>query len=268
MSDPKPSAATIDETFLRELNNTQQQLESVREQLMESQRLATIGTIASVIAHEFNNLLTPMTNYTQMALRGIEAGQPDMELIIKALQKSFAGATKAGKICKSMLGLAKGESEFGRVEVQKLVDEVLSVMARDPQKDGIALRVFIAPGLSVQGDPVQLEQVLLNLLINARQALLGSGSGKSITIKAGEPEAGEVKIQVIDDGPGIPGKLITKIFEPFFTTKGTVKKGEQKGTGLGLAICREIMEHHHGRIEVTSEVGRGTTFTVVLPGEN
>jgi len=111
---------------------------------------------------------------------------------------------------------------------------------------------------------VQLEQILLNLLINARQAMLGKGG--SITIRAQEIEGEKaVRIQVIDTGPGIPEKLLPKIFEPFFTTKGTAKKGESKGTGLGLAICKEIVEHHKGRIEVQSTVGKGTTFGIVLP---
>jgi len=145
-----------------------------------------------------------------------------------------------------------------------MVDEVLLVLARDPQKDGIALRVQVQPGLMVQGDAVQLEQVLLNLLINARQAMLGRGG--SLTIKAqGSDDGAELKLQVIDTGPGIPEKLQAKIFEPFFTTKGTARKGETKGTGLGLAICKEIVEHHKGRIDVQSEVGKGTTFTIHLP---
>src|SRR5438552_996573 len=243
----------------------QRALDDLREQLMESQRLATIGTIAAVIAHEFNNLLTPIISYSQFALQSADGPEPDMELICKALSKAFGSATKAGKICTSMLGLARGESTFGKVEVQKLVDEVLLVLARDPQKDGIALRVQVQPGLQVFGDPVQLEQVLLNLLINARQALLGAGSGGSLTIKGNQLDNGQARLQVIDTGPGIPEKLQPKIFEPFFTTKGTTKKGEAKGTGLGLAICKEIVEHHRGRIEVQSEVGRGTTFTIYLP---
>lgn len=254
---------TVDEGFLREIAATQQQLDLLREQLTESQRLATIGTIAAVIAHEFNNLLTPIVSYSQFALQSAESDKPDMDLIRKALTKGFQSATKAGKICTSMLGLARGESTFGKVEVQRLVDEVLLVLARDPQKDGIALRVQVQPGLSVYGDPVQLEQVLLNLLINARQAMLGNGG--SLTIKANMLDNGEARLQVIDTGPGIPEKLLTKIFEPFFTTKGTTKKGESKGTGLGLAICKEIIEHHRGKIEVTSEVGKGTAFTIYLP---
>ncbi|HYE17666.1 MAG TPA: ATP-binding protein [Tepidisphaeraceae bacterium] len=263
-----PPAVTPESALERHLEEMQRQLDSLREQLTESQRLATIGTIAAVIAHEFNNLLTPIVSYSQFALSSAEGDKPDMEIIKKALSKSYAASTKAGKICNSMLSLARGQTQFTTVGVQELVDDTLLVMARDPRKDGLALRVQVQPGLVVSGDPVQLEQVLLNLLINARQAMLGAGTRSgSITFKAAEVE-GEptmVRLQVIDTGPGIPEKLIGKIFEPFFTTKGTAKRGENKGTGLGLAICKEIVEAHKGRIEVTSQVGRGTTFTVVLP---
>ena len=162
-----------------------------------------------------------------------------------------------------MLGLARGKSVFGPVSVQKLVDETLAVMARDPQKDGIALRVHVQPDLMVVGDTVQLEQVMLNLLINARQAMLGRGG--SITIKAQKLDDDSTRIQVIDTGPGIPEKLMPKIFEPFFTTKATARRGEPKGTGLGLAICKEIVEHHKGQLTVQSEVGKGTTFSICLP---
>src|SRR3984957_15908439 len=242
----------------------QQQLNAVREQLTETQRLATIGTIAAVIAHEFNNILTPIVSYSQYALQSAEGPKPDMELIKKALSKSYQASTKAGKICNSMLSLARGDATFGSVSVQKLVDEVLMVLARDPQKDGIALRVQIQPDLFIDGEEIQLEQVLLNLLINARQAMLGKGG--SLWVKAAQTDfPGELRIQVIDTGPGIPEKLLPKIFQPFFTTKGTTRNGEARGTGLGLAICKEIIEHHHGRIEVQSEGGKGTTFSIFLP---
>jgi len=265
VSDKRPQMdvpASQDDLTSR-LAEMQRQLDDLREQLTESQRLATIGTIAAVIAHEFNNLLTPIVSYSQYALQSAEGPKPDAELIKKALNKAFQSSTKAGRICTSMLGLARGESSTGPVDVQRLVDETLMVLARDPQKDGIALRVQVQPGLTVMGDHVQLEQVLLNLLINARQAMLGRGG--SITIKAGCTESGDLRLQVIDTGPGIPEKYMKKIFDPFFTTKGTTRKGEPKGTGLGLAICKEIVEHHKGRIEVQSEVGKGCTFTIYIP---
>ena len=267
MSESRPLIDASPDALTSRIAEMQQQLDALREQLTESQRLATIGTIAAVIAHEFNNLLTPIVSYSQYALSSANSDAPDMELVRKALGKAFQSSSKAGQICTSMLGLARGESTLVPVEVQRLVDETLSVLARDPQKDGIALRVQVQPGLTVVGDPVQLEQVLLNLLINARHAMLGRGG--SITVKAGRAADGgedaDVRIQVIDTGPGIPEKHLGKIFQPFFTTKGTARKGEAKGTGLGLAICKEIVEHHHGRIEVQSEVGRGTTFTICLP---
>ncbi len=259
-----PVAAPLPDELLDKLAETQRQIDVLREQLTESQRLATIGTIAAVIAHEFNNLLTPIVSYSQFALTSAESDKPDMDLIRKALAKSFQSSTKAGRICASMLGLARGESSFGPVLVQTLVDEVLAVMARDPQKDGLALRVQVQPDLLVNGDPVQLEQVLLNLLINARQAMLGKSG--SLTIKAtADEEARETRIQIIDTGPGIPEKFLARIWEPFFTTKGTTRRDQPKGTGLGLAICKEIVDHHKGRITVASEVNKGTTFTVILP---
>jgi len=271
VDEPQPIIDASPDSLLERIALLQGQLETLQSQLHESQRLATIGTIAAVIAHEFNNLLTPIVSYSQYALSSAQSATPDMELVRKALGKAFQSSSKAGKICSSMLGLARGESSYGPVEVRRLVEETLGCLARDPQKDGIALRVQIPPGLKVTGDAVQLEQVLLNLLINARHALLGRGG--SITIKAthvtapdGPGAEDEVRIQVMDTGPGIPEKYVSRIFEPFFTTKGSSRKGEAKGTGLGLAICKDIIEHHRGRIEVQSEVGRGTTFSIHLPG--
>ena len=249
--------------ILKRLGEALEQLAQLRQQVTETQRLATIGTIAAVIAHEFNNLLTPVISYAQYALTSADSDKPDLELVRKALHKTCQGAGKAARICNSMLSLARGEGSFGKVSVRSLVEETLLVLARDPAKDGIALRVQVQPELHVLGDAVQLEQVLLNLLINARQAMLGKGG--SITIKASATDNGEARIQVIDTGPGIPEKVLPRIFEPFFTTKGTARRGEHRGTGLGLAICREIAAHHRGRIEVESTVGKGTTFSLHIP---
>jgi signal transduction histidine kinase len=259
-----PDSVRLEQALGGQLAEAQRQLDLLRQQLTETQRLAAIGTIAAVIAHEFNNLLTPIVSYSQYALASAQSPQPDLALMTKALAKTFQSAEKAGKICASMLALARGQSTVASVNVKQLVEEVLTVLARDPQKDGIALRVQVEPDLAVAGDSVQLEQVLLNLLINARQAMLGRGG--SLTVKAARlPDADEARVQVIDSGCGIPEKLLPKIFEPFFTTKGTAQRGEMRGTGLGLAICKQIIEHHGGRIQVASEPGRGTAFTLFLP---
>src|SRR5438876_6140250 len=113
---------SLSDQLSRQLADAQQQLDNLRDQLTESQRLATIGTIAAVIAHEFNNLLTPIVSYSQYALQSAESSKPDHELIKKALNKAYQSSTKAGRICTSMLGLARGESSFGQVDVQKLVE--------------------------------------------------------------------------------------------------------------------------------------------------
>ena len=260
-----PQDLPLAAALVEQVEETQRQLDLLKQQLVDSQRLATIGTIAAVIAHEFNNILTPIVSYSQFALTSAQSQSPDMELICKALNKSFIGSSKAGKICTSMLSLARGENASGIVSVQQLIDESLLVLARDPQKDGIALRVQIQPGLFVAGDAVQLEQVLLNLMINARHAMLGKGGSLTVKASRSEEAGNELRLQVIDTGPGIPEKLLPKIFQPFFTTKGTARRGESKGTGLGLAICKEIVEHHKGRIDVQSTMGRGTTFTISLP---
>ncbi|MGF1634011.1 MAG: sensor histidine kinase [Phycisphaerae bacterium] len=256
---------TLLEAFEARFDEAVQQLEMLKRQLEESQRLATVGTMTAIIAHEFNNILTPIVSYSQFALASAESDNPDMELIRKALTKCYAGSSKAGRICSSLLNLTRGESYSGDVDLQKLVEDTLLVMARDPAKDGIALRLRVPPGLAVQGDAVQLEQVLLNLLINARQAMLGRGG--SLTVVAGLQPDGWVTLSVADTGPGVPADLAERIFEPFFTTK-TPSKRSAGGNGLGLALCREIVEHHGGRITLDSAPGRGATFTLYLPAAN
>jgi signal transduction histidine kinase len=257
----------VDTEPTHSLERLQAELDQLRAQLTESQRLATVGTIAAVIAHEFNNLLTPIASYCQMALNAIEQKKDDPELTHKALTKSVHHAMRAGKICTSMLSLVRGERENRTVRIQTLIDETLAVLARDPRKDGIALRVQVQPELQIKGDPVQLEQVLLNLLINARQAMLGEerSRGNSITIKADRAEHGQIRISVIDTGPGIAAENLERIFDPFFTTKTTPRPGEHRGSGLGLHICKQIVEVHGGVIEVESAPGRGTSFGVLLP---
>lgn len=266
-SNASPAPITDVAALDRELTAMAAEIEQLRAQLTESQRLATVGTIAAVIAHEFNNLLTPIASYAQLALNGLDAGKDDPEMVRKALTKGITHAMRAGKICTSMLSLVRGERDNRLVAIQTLIDESLSVLARDPSRDGIALRIQVQPDLQVKGDPVQLEQVLLNLLINARQAMLhehANGRGGVITIKA-ERNDDEIRINVVDTGPGITERNLPRIFEPFFTTKTAPRSGEPRGSGLGLHICKQIVEKHGGRIEVESAVGRGTTFGVLLP---
>lgn len=255
--------------LLDPLARMQNQLDEARRALEEGQKLATVGTIAAVIAHEFNNLLTPIASYCQMGLRSIDAGKLDDPIIRKALDKGLKHAQRAGKISGALLNLVRGHADESAVSVQTLVEETLSVLARDPQRDGIALRVQVKPDLQIKGDAIQLEQVLLNLLINARQALIGDGTGRggSITIRADRSnhDQDRIRISIADTGPGIAPENLERIFDPFFTTKNAGKPGEPKGTGLGLHICRQIIDRHGGDIRVESTPPRGTTFNILLP---
>jgi signal transduction histidine kinase len=273
-SGPRPAGESDLTAAQDRITELEQENANLRKLLTESQRLATIGTVAAVIAHEFNNLLTPVVSYSQYALQTLKDGKSDAALIEKALAKSVAGGERAGKICASMLGLARGQSSFGAVAVYGLVETVMTLLARDPAKDNITLRVSVPPGLTVVGDSVQLEQVMLNLIINARQAMVGKtgvGRGGMLVIRAeGDETLSQATIHVSDTGSGIAPEHLGRIFEPFFSTKSSSgiagpTGAAGGGSGLGLAICKEIVEHHHGRIEVTSEVGKGTTFSVTLP---
>ena len=206
-----------------------------------------------MVAHEFNNILTPVLNYAQMAMEGDEAMRD------KAIQRAYEGAVRAGCICRALLDVGgNGSDKPERVSLQELVESTLAVMGRAPAKDGIRLVKKVPADLKITTRPAELKQVLLNLLLNAHQAVLAKRRGKSISITAARSN-GQVRIRVADTGAGIPREDLEHIFEPFFTTKGDT------GSGLGLAVCREIVALLRGRLTVRSEPGKGTCFTIVLP---
>ena len=163
-----------------------------------------------------------------------------------------------------MLSLARGESTFGEVAVQHLIDEVLhGAGARSAEGRHRPARAGSAGPCACNGDPVQLEQVLLNLLINARQAMLGKGG--SLTVKPRWSREPEMRIQVIDTGPGIPEKLLPKIFQPFFTTKGTARKANRKARAGPGDLQRNQSSTTRGGSKCRAKSGKGTTFSIYLP---
>jgi len=264
------------EQLLAELETVEAQLDRVQEGLRQSHRLATLGTLSAIVAHEFNNLLTPVISYCQLALANSDDANPDLPLMRKALQRALDGAEKAAHISSSMLGFGReAEDEQPVAVIGGVVEEVFTCLARDPKKDGIQLRLDLPAELRVAISPVALQQVLLNLVLNARTALRQSGGTLAITARPSD--AGRVLITVADTGPGIASDLLPRIFEPFVTrpivaAKSAKAKGnpaaerrERKGTGLGLAVCRDLVKQAHGTIEVESHVGKGTTFRIELP---
>jgi signal transduction histidine kinase len=242
------------EVVLAPVNET----EILRQQLLQAQRLSSVGELASSIAHEFNNILTTIINSAKLGMRNPESveKQQAFERIVKAGQRA---ATIAG----GMLGFArKSGTHRQKCDIARLVEEVLILTEKDLCKHRIQVETRLLSRPLAWVVPGQIEQILINLVINARQAMTTGGRLK-IEVRENE-EADTVEVKVQDTGVGIPPDQLRQIFEPFFTTKQPDEYG-RGGTGLGLSVCRQIIELHHGRIRVESVAGKGSTFTLKLP---
>jgi signal transduction histidine kinase len=228
------------------------EVEALRTQLRRAQRLATVGTMTAMVAHEFNNILTPVVNCAQLA-------RVDPALAEKAISRAAENGQQAAEICEAILAFSRGDAlQREPVSLPELVSRTLTAMGRDLRKDRIELTLDIPPDLTILSRRVELQQVLLNLLLNARTAVMGRrGAGRIELFARRDDEA--VTIRVSDTGVGIPPENLERIFEPFFSGAG------DGGHGLGLAVCREIVAAMDGHICVESEVGKGSTFTVRLP---
>jgi signal transduction histidine kinase len=233
--------------------------DQLRQQLLQAQRLSSVGALASSVAHEFNNILTTIINYARIALRneGDDAGRS------QALEKILKGSQRAATIINSMLGFARNtSSQRQRTDLASVVDEVLVLCEKDLSKHHVQVDKKYHGRPVAEVVPAQIEQVLLNLIINARQAMPRGGK---LRLEVRENvRTHMVELRVADTGVGIAPERLRLIFEPFYTTKEPDSNGHG-GTGLGLSVCRQIIEQHQGRIRVESLVGKGSTFTVKLP---
>jgi signal transduction histidine kinase len=241
----------------KKLAQLEQQFARLEDQLVRSQRLAAMGTMASMIAHEFNNILTPIVSYAQYALKHND----DIELMKKALTKSFESGKEAAEVCQQLLSFGRGDGQNKTADVTEVVQTTLRCLVRNPAKDNIELQTDIADNLTADIEPCLLQQVLYNLILNARDAMLGKRGRLKITATA---DNDQIKIDVADNGPGIDPGVLSRIFDPFFTTKDN-SGDTQGGSGLGLAVSKQILEKASGTITVQSEPGQGTTFTLHLP---
>ena len=243
----------------RQVEDNERHIADLERQLQSLQKLSAIGTTACMAAHEFNNILLTIINYSEQALKR----QDDPEFVQKALEKTVQHSNHATAIINGMLDLASKDSvEPKPVQLASLVQECFHCLGRDFSKDKITVKVNIDRNLSVLTVPGELQQVLLNLIINARQAMRERGG--ILTVEAIDRKDGSTQIKVTDTGCGIKADNLEKIFEPFYTTKTDASLPDQRGTGLGLAVCRNIIESNSGSISVSSESGRGTTFIISL----
>lgn len=245
-----------------ELQRLREETTQLREQLAHAQRLTAIGELASTTAHEFNNVLMTILNYAKLGMR-----HTDEPTRTKSLEKIYAAAQRAAKITSTVLGSARNRSgEFEPTNLVQLVEDALVLLEREMQKYRIRVEKQFAdvPPIMAQGN--QIQQVLVNLLVNARQAMPDGGT---LLLKIELDTANEaVQLTVRDTGSGIPADKLPKIFDPFFTTKTGPDASGKGGTGLGLSACRDIIDAHHGRVRVESTVGKGTAFMIKLPLAN
>jgi len=244
----------------KKLAEQRRQNTSLQSQLIQFQSLANIGAASCMIAHEINNILTPLVSYAAMALEDSD----DRALVEKALNKTIRGCEQATKVMESMLALANGQNQDKKnVRLITLVEGVFACLCRDFAKDGITVKINIPEVLTIWAVPVQMQHTLMNLILNARDAMLPRGGILTISAKENNDA---IRIEVTDTGCGIEPANLKKIFEPFFTTKTDKKSpSESTGSGLGLAFCKKIIEAHDGCISVESAPAQGTAFTISLP---
>lgn len=227
---------------------------TTRQEIGRSEKLASIGRLAAGVAHEINNPLTSVLTFAHLLKEKPsmdDQDQQDLDLIIHE-------TTRVADIVSNLLDFARERPPMKEpLDVNDVVRRTVRLIRSQKQFDRITIEEALDEGISrVEGDRNQLQQVLLNLALNSCAAMPGGGSIRIATSAAG----GRVRIEVADSGCGIPADVLDKIFDPFFSTKPV-----GKGTGLGLSVSLGIVQQHGGSLEVESEVGRGTRFTIVLP---
>jgi signal transduction histidine kinase len=249
----------MDTAASENVRELQQQIEALRQQLNQAQKLTALGELVSTTTHEFNNVLMTIINYAKMGMR-----QTDEPTRMKAFEKILAAGQRAAKITNAVLGAARNRSDsFEPTDLNAIIEETLVLLEREFTKYRIRVEKQINSVQSAWAIGNQIQQVLLNLLINARQAM--PRGGQLVIRLEQEPESDMVDLVIRDTGTGIPPDQLQRIFDPFFSTKKGPDETGKGGTGLGLASCRNIIEAHHGRIRVESAVGKGTSFRIRLP---
>jgi len=236
-------------------------VETLRQQVIALQRISSLGVLAGGVFHELNNALTPILNYAKLGLRN-----PDPAYRERALSQISEAAQRAATITRGMLGLSRPGGNVNLrepTELARLVEGVVVLVKKDLLRNRVRLDVKATGSPCARVNPAQIQQVLLNLLINARQAM---PEGGMVRLRLGMDPTGRLaEISVADTGVGIAPADLRRIFEPFYSTKAGPDSAGQGGTGLGLAVCRDIVEAHHGRLRAESRLGQGSTFTIILP---
>jgi signal transduction histidine kinase len=224
-------------------------------------RVATTGQLTASITHEVNQPIAAARNNVSAALHFLDRNPPDLQEVREALACAAKDTDRAGVVVDRMRALMQSAStRTDRVNINEAVREVIELTRGEALKDGVSVKTKLAEGLPIiTGDRVQLQQVVLNLILNALQAMADVDEGaRQALITTSQTELNDLYIGVQDTGPGLSPETLSRLFEPFYTTK-------PNGMGMGLAICRSIVEAHGGRLSASANVPRGAIFQFTLP---
>ena len=244
-----------------EIEQLKSEIQFLKQRIDQMQRSTALGELVGTTTHEFNNVLMTIMNYAKMAMRHRDDATRD-----KAIDKIFNASQKAAKITNSVLAMARNRSTtFEPTNLNQLIDETMVLLEREMNKYRISVEMNLEAVPEIDAIGNQLQQVLLNLLINARQAMKEGGR---LIIGLNHDQSNDtVLLSVRDFGCGIEEDKLRKIFQPYYSTKDGPDESGKGGTGLGLSACRNIIEAHGGKIRVESSIGKGTCFTLVLPAQ-
>jgi PAS domain S-box-containing protein len=242
-----------------EARKSEQRYREVQTELAHANRVATMGQLSASIAHEINQPIGAAITYADAGLRWLSANPPNLEEIRQAFGLILKSGVRAGEVMDRIRALAKkAPPQKDSLEINEVILEVIGLTSREIEKNGISAHTQLAEGLpAIQGDRVQLQQVILNLLINAIEAMSGMSEGpRELLISTAKTDAG-VLVSVRDSGSGLMRESVEQLFESFYTTK-------PGGLGMGLSICRSIIEAHGGRLWASANEPRGAIFQFTL----
>jgi DNA-binding response OmpR family regulator len=241
----------------RELEEKNQQIVKSQKDAIENAKMATLGFLATGIAHEFNNIMAGISGYAQLAKK-------DPKYRDFLVEIALTQAERATHLTKSLSSYNRPPQDNSECEVVKVIESVLCLVAKKLETSSVRVITEFEASPKIRMSPGELQQVLLNLIINAIQAI-ENPDGKVTLRVSSSKNRNEAVIEVADNGVGISEKNLGHIFDPFFTTKGPLGGGRQEGQGLGLTVCYNIIRSRSGKIDVKSQVGKGTAFTITLP---
>jgi two-component system NtrC family sensor kinase len=248
------------ETLEHQVEERTAALKQAQTQLVQSEKLSSLGRLAASIAHEINNPLAGILTYAKLLVRMLEGGEIDDQTrstCVRHLKLVQRETERCTAIVRNLLEFARQRPlSLKEVDPSAVLDEAVSLVGHQAKLQGVAIVRQVGALPAIQADFGQLRQAFVNIMLNACEAMKDGGT-LAISCQP-SPGGGGVELVFSDTGSGIPPDRLAKIFDPFFTTK-------EMGTGLGLSVVYGIVERHHGTINIESEVGKGTTFTIVLP---